>query len=133
METVRVRYTTSADGTKIAYTVVGAGPPVLLLDTFVTTRLDHRLQSGRRAAFYEGLAAKRTVYSFDWRNVGLSDKATDFSPAALTADMNAVTEDAGLGRFDLVSLYSAAGKVALAYAAANHEKVRRNGGAWWSR
>src|SRR4051812_43289687 len=101
MDTPRVSYTRSSSGVDIAYAVFGTGPPLVYLSPLVTGGLDLRFRSPRTVPFYEALAAKRTVITFDWRNTGLSGPAVDFELADLVSDLSAVIDQAGLVTFDL--------------------------------
>ncbi|NUW43264.1 alpha/beta fold hydrolase [Nonomuraea rhodomycinica] len=104
----------SSDGTAIAYTRVGQGPPVVLVDG----ALCHRA-AGPNTALAEALARDFTVYTYDRRGRGDSG---DTPPAAGSAidprreidDLAALVEEAGGD----VRLYGISSGAALALAAA---------------
>jgi pimeloyl-ACP methyl ester carboxylesterase len=124
MDAPRIRYATAADGTNIAYALVGSGPPLLIVDAFVSGSLEARLGRARLTDFYASLASARMLICFDWRNGGLSGRATDFSLRSLTGDIAAVLAHAGVDATDVFGLRAPA-TVALAYAAIAAAKVRR--------
>ena len=66
-----------------------------------------------------------TVIRFDERGHGLSDRGVeDHSLEVRLADLEAVVDDVGLGRFDLLAM-AQGGPVAIAYAAAHPERISR--------
>src|SRR5215211_7793497 len=73
----------------------------------------------------EGLAEGHTVIRYDERGCGLSDRnVEDVSLEARVADLEAVIDDAGFERVDLLGM-SQGGPVAIAYAARHPERVQR--------
>lgn len=110
----------SYDGTRLAYTEVGSGPPLLCLPG----------GPGRAAAYLEdlgGLAAVRTLVLLDARATGHSDVPDD--PASLrfdrlAEDVEALREHLGLERADVLG-HSAGCLVAQAWAAAHPDRVGR--------
>jgi len=91
-----VRYCTTVDGVRIAYSVEGTGPalivPPFFLESFSTHSMLPELQ-----AFLDRLAEGRTLIRWDRRNTGLSQHGvswpTDTVPRDLEAVMNAVGHD----------------------------------------
>jgi len=122
MEGPHVRYATALDGTRIAYAVIGSGPPLFLLDSFTNAGLSAR--PGRDASFYETLAANRSLVLFDWRGSGQSGPASEFTIASLASDIESVAHGAGLATFDLCA-FVAPCHVAIEYAAAHPDRVRK--------
>lgn len=82
METV-----TSADGTEIAFTRTGSGPPLVLVHGAMFDRSIWEIGDVRSP-----LAEHTTVYAMDRRNHGDSASADDCSPDAQIADVVAVVE-----------------------------------------
>lgn len=108
----------SYDGTQIGYRVVGAGPPLVCLPG-----------GPGRASEYLGdlgdLSRSRQLIMPDTRGTGQSADASD--PASyrcdrLADDVEALRAHLGLDRVDLLG-HSAAGDLALLYAAANPQRV----------
>ena len=96
-----VRYCTTSDGVRIAYSVEGSGPPlVICCEFFNSFSFDHEYPELNE--FYARLGEGHTVVRFDPRGVGLSDRdPTDVSAAALASDIDAVVQAAGLRRFTI--------------------------------
>ncbi|HEY5639947.1 MAG TPA: adenylate/guanylate cyclase domain-containing protein [Dehalococcoidia bacterium] len=94
-----VRYCTTEDGVRIAYTVEGDGPPLVWCAIFVESfGLDH-VAPGYRD-FLAEIGSGRQFIRYDMRGVGLSDRdVTDFSCAALVRDIAAVVKAANLEEF----------------------------------
>jgi pimeloyl-ACP methyl ester carboxylesterase len=124
MDQPQVRYAVSPEGTDVAYATIGSGPPLVLADTFLFAGLDLRLRVEGTEAFYEALAAAHTVLLFDWRGVGLSGAASDFTLEGYVGDLEAVIDQAGYKRFDLVSMGSGC-HVAIEYSSRHPESVRK--------
>ncbi len=110
----------SYDGTRLAYTEVGSGPPLICLPG----------GPGRAAAYLEdlgGLADTRTLVLLDARATGHSEVPTD--PASLrfdrlAEDVEALRVHLGLERADVLG-HSAGCLVAQAWAAAHPDRVGR--------
>lgn len=131
------RFTEATDGTSIAYSLEGDGPPLVHLPTFLW--LSH-LRAERAVRQIDGwldeLATYRTVCRYDGRGTGLSEREVDdLSLAAHLSDLEAVVEavlrstvgpSAGLSgrRVDLLAMLHAV-PVCLAYAARRPERVSR--------
>ena len=121
----QIRFCTTSDSLTIAYAIVGQGPPVVYA-TGWPTHLELEWEARTSRSFLETLAQGCTLVRYDMRGTGLSDRdADDFTLDALTRDLEAVVEHVGLDRFDLVSLGSLAGPIAMMYAAAHHQRVAR--------
>ena len=123
MESSETRFCESADGVKIAYAVIGEGPPLIYVGLW-TYSLDyqgHRLLTGLR----DELARERSVVNFDRRGIGASEREIrELSLEAAVSDIDAVADAAGFSRFDLVGTYDGA-HVAASYCVRHPERVRR--------
>ncbi|HWH28855.1 MAG TPA: alpha/beta hydrolase [Mycobacteriales bacterium] len=112
-------FLTAADGTRLAYTEVGSGPPLLCVPG----------GPGRAAAYLEdlgGLAASRTLVRLDTRGTGMSEVPDD--PATLrfdrlADDVEAARAHLGLQQLDVLA-HSAGSLVAQVWAARHRENVR---------
>ena len=94
-----VRFCRSADGVTIAYAVHGSGPP-LVIDSCWLSHLQYDWESPVWRHYLTELGKIATVYRFDERGHGLSDRdVTDHSLELRLADLEAVVDDAGLDRF----------------------------------
>jgi pimeloyl-ACP methyl ester carboxylesterase len=120
----QIRYATSADGTHIAYAVVGSGPPlIVVLSCFTNMELEWRDPEGQ--AWIERLADGRQLIRCEHRGCGASQRdVTDLSLDAQVADVGAVADHLQLERFDLFGAYDAAA-VAAAYCARYPQRVAR--------
>lgn len=120
----QVRFCRSRDGVKIAYARYGEGPP-LVINSCWLSHLQFDWQSPVWRHFVEGLGRSTTTLRYDERGFGLSDwDVDDFSFEARIADLEAVVDDAGFGRFTLLGM-AQGGPVAIAYAARHPDRVER--------
>jgi pimeloyl-ACP methyl ester carboxylesterase/DNA-binding CsgD family transcriptional regulator len=119
-----VRFCRSADGVTIAYAVHGSGPP-LVIDSCWLSHLQYDWESPVWRHYLSELGQVATVYRFDERGHGLSDReVTDHGLEARVADLEAVIADAGLERFALLAM-AQGGPVAIEYAVRHPEQVSR--------
>ncbi|MDI2027827.1 alpha/beta fold hydrolase [Saccharopolyspora sp. TS4A08] len=106
------------DGTRLAYQVGGAGPPLVLLAGQAN---DHRWWDGVREDF-EG--AHRTI-TFDHRGTGDSDKPDEpCSTRGFASDVVAVLDELGIGSADVYGT-SMGGRIAQWVAIDHPDRVRR--------
>jgi len=117
-----IRFCSSFDGVRIAYTAIGTGPPVVRVGTFLT-HLEYDWQSPIWRPWLDNLSRFHTLYRYDVRGCGLSDwEVEDFSLDALLRDIETVVDAAGLDRFALFGM-SQGGGAAVRYAAQHQERV----------
>ena len=122
-DTPRIQFATTADGVRIAYTIVGEGPPLVITPGWVSHQ-ELEWQS-RLGEFHRRLARSHRVILFDGRGTGLSDRRVDdVSVGARLKDLEAVVDHLQLERFVLngVSQWS---PVAITYAALHPERVEK--------
>lgn len=86
-------FATASDGTRLAYEVIGAGPPLLLVSGQAS---DRSIWNGLREVFAE----HHRVVTFDHRGTGDSDKpeAPPYSTRGFAADAIAVLDHLGIAR-----------------------------------
>jgi pimeloyl-ACP methyl ester carboxylesterase/DNA-binding CsgD family transcriptional regulator len=119
-----VRFCRSADGTRLAYAVHGAGPPLLLASCWLSN-LEFDWQSPVWRHFLLDLGRFATVVRYDERGYGLSDwDVSDYGLAARIADLEAIADAAGLERFALLGM-SQGGPVAISYATRHPGRLTR--------
>ena len=109
---------TSWDGTKLGYRRAGAGRPLVCLPGGPGRTPDYLGDLG-------GLAGTRELVLPDTRGTGESEVPADpgtFRCDRLAMDVEALRAELGLDRMDLLG-HSAAGNVALLYAAAHPERI----------
>jgi pimeloyl-ACP methyl ester carboxylesterase/DNA-binding CsgD family transcriptional regulator len=118
-----IRFTHSADGTRLAYAVHGAGFPLVRAAHWLTNiDLDWKTPVWR--PWFDALGARYRFHRYDSRGCGLSDRdATDASLDVLVADLEAVVDAAKLDQFSLLGT-SQGGAVSMAYAVRHPERVR---------
>ena len=113
-------------GQRIAFAVVGSGPPVVLPAWWVSNVVED-WHFGPLRRFVEGLAAGRTVVRYDRLGTGLSDRdrpAETFTKDFEDATLCAVVDELGLARAALLGI-SCGGCTAVSFAARRPERVDR--------
>jgi RNA polymerase sigma factor (sigma-70 family) len=121
-----IRFVTRPDGDRIAYALIGNGPPLVRPPGWIShleVEWDNPLHPyGRHVT--ERLAEKRTVIWYDRHGTGLSDRnRTDFSLRDDLIDLETVVQETGLHDFEMFGI-SDGGPTALAYASRHPEMVR---------
>ncbi len=120
----KIRKTHSADGTQIAYAVLGSGEPLVKTATYIT-HLEHDWQNPTWRPFLKGLARFHTLIRYDERGNGLSDwYSRDYSWDTWIEDLKAVVDAEGLETFNLFG-QSQGSTVAVAFAARYPERVKK--------
>ncbi len=120
----RIRICATEDGTRLAYAVSGAGPPLVKAANWMT-HLDYDWENLVWRHWNEGLSRNNTLIRYDERGCGLSDWDIDrFTFDAWVDDLAAVVDAMDLDRFPLLGI-SQGGAVAIAYAVAHPERVSR--------
>jgi class 3 adenylate cyclase/pimeloyl-ACP methyl ester carboxylesterase len=93
-----IRYCTTEDGVRIAYSIEGDGYPLLWCPAFVES-FSHTDGVPAYETLMAELAARWTLIRYDPRGIGLSEhEGSDQSNAALARDIEAVVAAAGLER-----------------------------------
>src|SRR5690349_11978519 len=94
------------DGGRIAFAVVGSGPPMVLPAWWVSNVAED-WHFGPFRRFVEGLAAGRTVVRYDRLGTGLSDRERrpeTFAPAFEVATLRVVLDELGLDRVTVMGV-----------------------------
>jgi class 3 adenylate cyclase len=118
------RFCKAPDGTRIAYGVLGSGPPLVLVYSWGNS-IDTEWQHPTCRAAHERLAAHRTLVMVTRRGIGGSDReVADISLEAQTSDIAAVVDALRLEQVDIWA-FSDGNAPAVAYAVANPERVSR--------
>jgi pimeloyl-ACP methyl ester carboxylesterase/DNA-binding CsgD family transcriptional regulator len=119
-----IRFTRSADGTRLAYASHGSGPPLIVVSCWLS-HLRHDWESPVWRHFLEDLGVFSTLVRYDERGFGMSDWSVhDFSMDARVADLEAVVDGIDDERFALLGMSNGSG-VAMAYAARHPDRVTR--------
>jgi pimeloyl-ACP methyl ester carboxylesterase/DNA-binding CsgD family transcriptional regulator len=120
--TEQIRFCTSRDGTRIAYAICGAGPPLVWAPHWVR-HIKFDWVSPVWQPWMTLLTQRHTVIRYDWRGCGLSDQdGVELSPARYLEDFEAVVRSAGLDRFVLLGM-SHGTRLGMTYAVGNPSKV----------
>lgn len=117
-----IRFTHSADGTRLAYAVNGKGYPLVRAAHWLTN-IDRDWRTPVWRPWFDALGARYRFHRYDSRGCGLSDReATDATLDVLVADLEAVVDAAKLDRFALLGI-SQGGAVSMAYAVRHPDRV----------
>ncbi len=118
----RIHFTRSFDGTRIAYAIIGNGPPLVKAANYMS-HLEYDWDSPVWLHWLEELSRGHTLVTSDERGSGLSDwDAEDVSFEAWVRDLEAVVDAAGVEQFPIFGM-SQGGAVAIAYAALHPDRV----------
>jgi pimeloyl-ACP methyl ester carboxylesterase/AraC-like DNA-binding protein len=119
-----VRYCTAHDGTRLAFSIVGTGPPLVKTANWLN-HIEYDWTSPLWRHWIKELTDHRTLIRYDERANGLSDWDTpEISLEAFVDDLACVVDAARLDRFDLLAISQGAA-VAIAYAVRHPERVRK--------
>jgi class 3 adenylate cyclase len=121
----QIQYAKTSDGVNIAYWTLGSAGSgrTLVLMPLQISHIQLEWQVPELRTWYERLAEGRRIVRYDGRGSGLSDlDAPDYSLSALTLDLQAVVEGAGLERFALWAPNDL-GPAGITYAASYPERV----------
>ena len=117
-----VRFCTASDGTRIAYSWTGEGPPFVKVANWLT-HLEFDLQSPVWRQLITELVPDRRLIRYDARGSGLSDwDVPELSLDAWVQDLESVVNALELDRFPLLGI-SQGGAIALTYALRHPERV----------
>lgn len=120
----QVRFCQAPDGTCLAYSVVGKGPPMVKTANWLN-HLEYEWESPIWRHWLHELAGRHTLLRYDERGNGLSDwKVQNLSFEAFIEDLETVVDAAGFETFDLLGL-SQGCAVSIAYSVRHPERVRR--------
>jgi pimeloyl-ACP methyl ester carboxylesterase len=119
-----IRYCETADGVRIAYSVIGSGPLLVRVLGYFT-HLEKEWEWPDLRHFWERLAANFTVVRYDGRGIGLSDRYTgEFSEESRQLDLDAVLNKIGANDAILFGI-SEGGWTAAIYANQHPERISR--------
>ena len=119
-----VRYCTAKDGTRLAWSAVGSGTPLVKTANWLN-HIEFDWQSPVWRPWLRELTRENCLIRYDERGNGLSDWDTpELSFEAFLEDLETVVEAAGVEQFDLLGISQGAA-VAIAYAIRHPGRVRR--------
>ena len=117
-----IQYATAEDGVRIAFWTLGDGPPLVYMVGGPWNHIE-LWEAEECRDWYKRLSESHTLVRYDLRGTGHSERGvTDYSIEAQMSDLRAVTNALGLQTFDLLAAADS-GPVAIAYAAANPERL----------
>ena len=122
-----IRYATSADGTKIAYTVRGESDvPLVGVYAWFSSGVEWLSAAELSQMGFGGIMAERGAYLiYARRGTEASQRdVSDVSFEVQLADLEAVVEHVGASMIDLIG-FSDGASICLAYAAVHPERVRK--------
>jgi class 3 adenylate cyclase/pimeloyl-ACP methyl ester carboxylesterase len=120
----QIRFCNSADGTRIAYAVLGEGPPLVAVFTF-PTNLEMDWSHPESRAWLERVARNRQLVRYDRRGVGASDREVrELTLESQVYDLTAVVDHLELEEFSLAGFGEGAA-VAVAYAGKHPGRLLR--------
>jgi pimeloyl-ACP methyl ester carboxylesterase len=117
-----IKYCSTSDGVRLAYSVIGKGSPIVRLPHWFA-HLECDLESPIFRHQILGLAHRHALLRYDGRGIGLSQRdVPDISFGRLLEDLETVVDRAGLQKFSLIGLSQGAA-LAIAYASRHPERV----------
>jgi class 3 adenylate cyclase/pimeloyl-ACP methyl ester carboxylesterase len=120
----RIEYTTSSDGTSLAYWVMGEGPTLIVPPpAHPWSHIGLELEIPEWGHWYEHMSRFFRIVRYDCRGAGLSDREVeDMSHEAHVRDLEAVADAVGAESFVLYGFYYS-GFTAMTYAARHPERL----------
>lgn len=120
----QVRYCTSRDGTRIAWSAVGEGFPLVKTANWLN-HIEFDWQSPVWRHWLRELTRENRLIRYDERGNGMSDwNVAELSFDSFVEDLETVVDAAGVDRFDLLGISQGA-PVAIAYSLRHPGRIRR--------
>ncbi|WP_051531759.1 alpha/beta fold hydrolase [Sphingomonas sp. URHD0057] len=120
----QVRYCNARDGTRLAYSITGEGPPIVKTANWLN-HIEYDWDSPLWQHWIQEFTRCGSLVRYDERGNGLSDWDTpELSLDAFVDDLATVVDKLELAAFDLLAISQGAA-VAIAYAVRNPDRVRR--------
>jgi pimeloyl-ACP methyl ester carboxylesterase/DNA-binding CsgD family transcriptional regulator len=117
-----IQFVTADDGVKLAYASSGAGPALLKTANWLN-HLEYDWQSPVWNHWFTLLSRHHTLYRYDQRGSGLSDRVdANLGFERQVADLEQIADAAGLERFSLLGISQGAAQ-AIEYAVRHPERV----------
>ena len=120
----QVRYCTASDGTRLAWSAVGSGMPLVKTANWLN-HIEFDWHSPVWRHWLTELTRENCLVRYDERGNGLSDwDSPELSFDAFVQDLETVVDAAGLNQFDLLGISQGA-PVAIAYSLRHPGRIRR--------
>ena len=113
----QIQFVTTADDVRIAYWTLGSGPPLIVAAPLAASHVSIEWRIPALAAWYQHLAAVRTVVRWDFRASGLSDRDVSISDGTVEADLDAVLNALDISSADAIVPTGGQNESIIAYAA----------------
>jgi class 3 adenylate cyclase len=120
----QIRYCTTDDGVRVAYTVTGEGPAHVVFMDPGASHAQLEWSQPILGPMLASLSQHTTLVRFDPRGVGLSDRVLPSTALEWLRDLESVVTFLALKEFALTAIQSSC-RSAIAYAAGHPEQVRR--------
>jgi pimeloyl-ACP methyl ester carboxylesterase len=118
----QIRFCTTRDGLRLAYSIAGQGPALIVPPAWISHQ-ELAWQEPVSRRFCERLAHRHTLVQYDRPGTGLSDRnRTEFSLDSDVQDLEIVIDHLKLKRLALMG-YSWGGPVAIAYTAKHPRRI----------
>jgi pimeloyl-ACP methyl ester carboxylesterase/AraC-like DNA-binding protein len=119
-----VRYCSASDGTRLAFSTMGTGPPLVKTANWLN-HIEYDWESPLWRHWILEFTRGRSLVRYDERGNGMSDWETpELSFDAFVDDLECVVDCLGLERFDLFAISQGAA-VSIAFAVRHPERVRK--------
>jgi pimeloyl-ACP methyl ester carboxylesterase/AraC-like DNA-binding protein len=120
----QIQYCVAADGTRLAYSVTGAGPPLVKTANWLN-HIEYDWASPLWRHWIAEFTTGHSLIRYDERGNGLSDwNSSDLSLDAFVDDLECVVDSVGVDQFDLLAISQGAA-VAVAFCVRHPQRVRR--------
>ena len=119
-----VQYATTNDGVRIAFTVSGTGPPIVVLSEPSASHVELEWSQPVLGAILARLIDSVRLVRLDIRTTGLSDRMAEPGADPVLGDVQAVVEQLGLTKYALAGVQSLS-PAAIVYAARFPEAVEQ--------
>ena len=120
----RIRFVDGFGGARIAYSVIGSGPPIVMVGGW-HSHLELDLESPVWRPWLAELSRGHSIVRMDTRGSGLSDRdVADHSLEARVADLEAVVGALAIKRFAILTII-AGSPTAIAYASRHPDRVKQ--------
>src|SRR5262249_45922280 len=118
-----IQFCPARGGARIAYSVIGEGPPIVQTPMTWMSHLQFDGESPLSRHWIESLAAQNRLVRYNDRGTGLSDREVDdLSFEAMVSDLENIVDAAHLDRFTLFGI-SQGCALSIAYAVKHPERV----------
>ncbi len=119
-----VRYCTTADGIRIAYTSTGAGPPIVSCAEPIASHVQLEWSHSLISRLLAETARHNTLIRFDLRGSGLADRVLPQTLEEWVQDLETVVQTMGFREFALLGTQTATPAV-ITFASRHPEQVSR--------